>query len=158
MTINDKLKFTVPVLIIILLILNYTNISDGYKFSSQIVKTDINDIAIMQELSDINEEYQLGTIEDNVKSFMIVVKSIFKNVEVSNLDSIEVRAGINKIGEFRNFIIEAQGDYLSQVYFLDRVNNKMRSFVMLNSIRANNNKIILNIRIYGKTNIKSRAK
>jgi hypothetical protein len=151
MKIKEKLKFVVPSLIVILIALSYFNWINGAAFKSQVVTIDKNDIQILQELKEITQLQQLDTIEENVKNVMMLIRNIFSNIEVQNIDNTEPRAGIDKVGEFRDFTITAQGEYLNQVYLLEQINNLMRSFVVINSIDANATTITLNIRIYGRT-------
>jgi hypothetical protein len=86
----------------------------------------------------------------NVKNFIITLKEVLLNVKVVNTEDDSL-AGVDKVGEFRDLIIYAEGDYLSQAYLLKEINENMRNFVLINEINANNNKITIKARVYGKT-------
>jgi hypothetical protein len=150
MKLKEKFKFILPILIIILAILSYNNFIDGTWYKSQIPEVDSEDKIMMAELDVITENYPINTIDVNVKNFIITLKEVLLNVKVVNTEDDSL-AGVDKVGEFRDLIIYAEGDYLSQAYLLKEINENMRNFVLINEINANNNKITIKARVYGKT-------
>jgi hypothetical protein len=156
MIIKKQLKFVAPLFVIFLLILSYFNFKNGYTFKQKIVFTDIRDKNLAKELSNIKQSSKLDTIKNNIDKFKILIQKIFTEVIIVDSGKKKASAGIDKIGEFKDFIVTVKGDYLSQIYLLNQINDLMRSFVVLNSIESNDNNMKLNIRIYGKTDNKTK--
>jgi hypothetical protein len=152
MRVKEKLKFVIPTLILLLLVLSYFNFKDGFYFKSQVVTINSFDKKVLNELTQINQVLKLNTIENNVRDFMVLVKNTFIDVDIKNINSEKPKAGIDRVGEFRDFIITTKGDYLNQIYLLEKINESMRTFLVINSIDASEYEMKLNIRIYGRTN------
>jgi hypothetical protein len=153
MQLKDKLKFVLPVLSVILLVLSFLQFSDGYQFAGKVVKINQGDIKLVQELSSIKGKSELNTIDKNAQVLDGFLSALFDKFSISNAskDAIVVN-GVDKIGEFKDIAVTVKGDFWQQIYFLQQVNKSMREFIVINQLKGNNTQALFNIRIYGRTN------
>ena len=146
---TDKLKLLLPVLSIVLFVASYFQFVDGSQFKKEIIAIDKSDINLMQELLSIDGELALNPIDKNILVLTNLLGTLFDKFSVANADIIS--SGIDKIGEFRDFNITVQGDFLQQIYFLQQIKKNMREFIVINKITGNNTQALFNTRIYGRT-------
>ncbi len=152
MTLKNKLNFVIPTLSAILLILSYFQFVDGYRFNEKINKISQADINLMQELSGIEGQSRLSSIDKNMKTLNNLLSVLFDAFTISDADENNFSAGIDRIGEFKDIEIVVRGDFWQQIYFFQQVKRNMRDFVVLNQLSGNNTQALFKTRVYGRTN------
>ncbi len=150
MNIRRLLRIFLPVVGVILLILSVSNIMNGYNFSKKLTTLPAADVSLMGELKAIDYNFPLDSLDSNMVKLKELFKLLFSKIRIASDESVTA-SGIDKIGEFKDILITANGDFLQQIYFLQQIKKEMRNFVILNKIIGNNKEMIINARIYGNT-------